>query len=108
MDTCEICQKYSQMIADQGDLNNERSRSFFRKHGVRLTLTTTYNPEANEKIECEHSPIVRALIMSCDGIFEDWSELLPYALWADKTTHSSITRFIPSELMFGQIPIMPT
>jgi hypothetical protein len=95
-------------IADRGDLDNEKSRSFFRKHGVRLTLTTAYNPEANGKIERGHSPIMKALIKSCDGIFEDWPKLLPYALWADRTTHSSITGFMPSELMFGQKPIMPT
>jgi hypothetical protein len=95
-----------QMIADRGDLDNGRSRSFFHKHGVRLTLTSAYNPEANGKIERGHSLIVKALIKSCDEIFEDWSKLLPYALWADRTTHSSIIGFMLFELMFGQKPIM--
>ena len=32
--------------------------------------------------------------------------MLPYALWADQTTHSSVTGYMPAELMFGQKPIM--
>ena len=28
-------------------------------------------------------------------------------LWADRTTHSSVTGYMPAEQMFGQKPIMP-
>ena len=45
------------MIANRGELNFDKAREFFTKHGVRLTLTTAYNPEANGKIERGHSPI---------------------------------------------------
>ena len=31
-----------------------------------------------------------------------------YALWADQTMHSSVTGFMPSELMTGQSSVMPT
>ena len=34
--------------------------------------------------------------------------MLPYALWADRTMQSSVTGFMPAELMYGQKPIMPT
>ena len=30
-----------------------------------------------------------------------------YALWADRTTHSSVTGYMPAELILGQKPIMP-
>ena len=33
--------------------------------------------------------------------------MLPYALWADRTTHSTVTGYMPFELMYGQKPIMP-
>ena len=32
----------------------------------------------------------------------------PYALWVDRTTHSSVTGYMPAELMTGQAPVMPT
>ena len=31
----------------------------------------------------------------------------PEALWADRTTHSLVTMFMPAELMLGQVPVMP-
>ena len=40
-----------QVIANRGELDSDKVRGLFAKHGVRLTLTTTYNPEANGKIE---------------------------------------------------------
>ena len=33
--------------------------------------------------------------------------MLPHALWADRTTHSSVTGFMQAELMTGQAPVMP-
>ena len=54
------------------------------------------------------SPIVKALAKACDGRVKDWPQMLPYALWADRTTHSSVTGYMPAELMTGQAPIMPT
>jgi hypothetical protein len=63
----------------------------------------TYNLEANGKIERGHSPIVKGLVKACDGKVKNWP---PYALWADRSTHSSVIGYMPSELMMGQKPIM--
>ena len=48
-----------QVIADRGEFDFDRAREFFTKHGVWLTLTTTYNPEA--------------LAKACDGRVKNWS-----------------------------------
>jgi hypothetical protein len=61
-----------QVIADLGELDSDNAREFFAKHGVRLTLTTAYNPEANRKIERGHSLIVKALTKACDRKVKDW------------------------------------
>ena len=97
-----------QVIADRGELDSNKARGFFTKHGVRLTLTTAHNPEANGKIERGHSPIVKALAKACVERVKDWPQMLPYALWAYRTTHSFVTGYMPAELMTGQAPIMPT
>ena len=60
------------MIADWGELDSDKARGFFAKHGVWLTLTKAYNPEANGKIERGHNPIVKALAKACDGRVKDW------------------------------------
>ena len=80
---------------------------FFQNLGIKLSLTTSYNPEANGKVERGHSSIVQASAKACEGKPTDWPRLLPFALWADITAHSLVTGFMPAELTHGQKPIMP-
>ena len=95
------------MRADRGELNATEATEFFKRYGVQLKLTTAYNPEANGKIERGHPPIIHALVKACNGKPKLWPKLLPFALWADRTTHSSVTGYMPVELMYGQKPMMP-
>ena len=94
------------IIADRGELDAQEIEELFDRLGVKLSLTTAYNPEANKKLEHGHGPIVKALVRACGGQVGNWSRLLPYKLWADRTMHSSVTEFMPAELMYGQKPIM--
>jgi hypothetical protein len=95
------------MRADRGELNAEEAREFFLRYGIHLRLTTAMNPQANGKSERGHPPIIQALVKACHGNHMDWPRLLPFALWADRTTHSSVTGYMPYELMLGQKPLMP-
>ena len=73
-----------------------------------MTLPTSYNSEANGKIEQGHSPIVKAIAKACHGKVKNWSQMLPYAIWADRTMHSSVTGYMPTELMTRKTSVMPT
>ena len=95
-------------MADCGELDVQETEELFDRLGVKLSLTTAYNPEANGKVERGHRPIVKALVRACGGQVGNWPWLLPYALWADRTTHSSVTGFMPAEPMYGQKSIMLT
>jgi hypothetical protein len=95
------------MRADRGELDAAEAKEFFKRYGVQLKLTTAYNPEANGKIERGHPPIIHALVKACRGRPKMWPKLLPFALWADRTTHSTVTGYMPVELMHGQKPMMP-
>jgi hypothetical protein len=55
------------MRANRGELDVVESRRFFERHGVRLRLTTAYNPEANDKSERGHPPIINMLVKTCKG-----------------------------------------
>ena len=96
------------ITADRGELDADEAREFFSRLGIKLALTTAYNPEGNGKSERGHQPIVKALAKACDGRNRDWPRLLPFALWADRTTHSATTGYMLAELMYGQKPVMPT
>ena len=39
------------IVADRGELDAEDAEELFDRLGVKLSLTTAYNPEANGKIE---------------------------------------------------------
>ncbi len=95
------------MRADRGELDAIEATEFFNRYGVQLRLPTAYNPEANGKIERGHPPIIQALVKACNGKPNIWPRLLPFAMWADRTTHSSVTGYMPVELIHGQKPIMP-
>ena len=71
------------IVADQGELDTEEAEELFGRLGVKLSLTTAYNLEANGKIERGHGPIVKAIVRACDGQVSNWPRLLPYALWVD-------------------------
>ena len=88
------------IVADRGELDAQEAEELFDRLGVKLSLTTAYNPEANGKVERGHRPIMKALVRACGGQVKNWPRLLPYALWADQTTHNSVTRYMPIELMF--------
>ena len=93
-------------MVDRGELDKEEAEQLFGRLGVKLSLTTAYNPEANGKIERGHHPIVKAIVRTCEGRVSDWLRLFPYAFWANRTTHSSVTGYMPAKRMFGQKTIM--
>ena len=90
------------IVVDCGVLDAQEVEELFHRLGVQLSFTTVYTPVANGKVECGHEQIVKPLVRACDRRIENWPRLLPYALWADQTTHSLVTGYMPVELMFGQ------
>jgi hypothetical protein len=93
-------------VADRGELDAKEAREFFSRMVVKLSLPMAYNPTANRKVERGHGPIVKALVKACHGKIGEWPRLLPFALWADRTTHSTVMGYMPAELIFEQKPIM--
>ena len=81
-------------MADHGELDAREAEELFGRLGVKLSLTMAYNLEANGKVECGHGKMVKALVRACEGQVGNWLRLLPYALWADRTMHSSVVGFI--------------
>ena len=64
-------------------MDDMEAQDFFNKVGIRLSLTTAYNPEADGKIERGawakgHGPIVKDLAKVCKGRVSDWPKILPY------------------------------
>ena len=60
------------IVIDQGELDAREAEELFRRLGVKLSLTTAYNPEANGKVERGYGPIVKALVRACEGQVGNW------------------------------------
>jgi hypothetical protein len=98
---------FTQMRADNIELNNKEAIGFFKQHKIKLKLISSYNPEGNGKIKGGHPPIVQDLAKACDGNFEWWAHVLPLTLLADWMTWCSTTGYAPAELMMGHLPKIP-
>jgi hypothetical protein len=60
----EVVCRYScvgKIVANRGELDEQEAEELFDRLGVKLSLTTAYNPEANRKVERGHGPILKAL-----------------------------------------------
>ena len=53
------------IVADHGELDVQEAEELFDRLGVKLSLTTAYNPEANGTVEHRNGPIVKALVRAC-------------------------------------------
>ena len=53
------------ITADRGELDVREAKEFFLRMGIKLGLTTTYNPKGNGKSERGHLPIAKALAKAC-------------------------------------------
>ena len=62
------------------------------------------------------SRVTRGVLLLLQSLFpkrkphitDNWSKVFPYALWPDRTTHSSVRGYMPIELMTRQTPVTPT
>ncbi|KAL3676471.1 hypothetical protein R1sor_026419 [Riccia sorocarpa] len=103
------------MRADRGDLDTGEAREFFQRYGVKLKLTSAYNPEGIGKSERGHPPIVNALVKACDGqkpIMPVENEVPTWAMlpWEDGLdreallAHSTVRKF--SRRWFGPYVVL--
>ena len=55
------------IVDDRGELDALEIEELFDRLGVKISLTTTYNPEASRKVGRGHGPIVKAIVRACNG-----------------------------------------
>ena len=78
-----ICQYecIGKIVADYEELDAQEAEELLNGLGVKLSLSATYNPDANGKVERGHGPIVKTIVHACDGLVGNWRRLLPYTQW---------------------------
>jgi hypothetical protein len=76
-------------------------------YGIPQVYISAYNPEGNAMVERGHAPIKEALFKMMRSLGGDWVSLLPFVLWADRTTAKRTTGYTPHYLLYGAESVLP-
>lgn len=96
-----------QVTTDNGSEFMGAFRECLVRYGIKHILTSSYHPEANGMVERGHGPLKEALFKLMRTRGPNWVNLLPFALWADRTTAKRTTRHTPHYMLYGQESILP-
>ncbi|KAI1306497.1 Retrovirus-related Pol polyprotein from transposon [Halotydeus destructor] len=96
----------SRILSDRGtQFTSTEYRELMEKLIVRVTHTSGYRPWCNgalEKVQGTLKSIIKFYVDRSPG---EWSEWLPYAVWAYNTRVHSVTGYSPYYLLFGVQPM---
>ncbi|RVW29098.1 Retrovirus-related Pol polyprotein from transposon 17.6 [Vitis vinifera] len=100
--------------ASYARLTSARVASFIRSHiicrygeyGIRHHRSSAYRPQTNGAVEAANKNIKRILRKMVETS-RDWSEKLPFALWAYRTSFRTSTGATPYSLVYGMEAVLP-
>jgi hypothetical protein len=95
-----------QLLTDRGSVFTSREFSIFLEElGIQLLLTSSYRPQSNGTIERAHGTLKRMLTTCLESeISREWDKLLPWVLFAYRSSTHSSTGYTPFFLMYGREP----
>ena len=77
-----------------------------QRYSIRHHSSCAYRPRTNGTVEAANKNIkriLRRMVETC----RDWSEKLPFALWAYRTSFRTSTRATPYSLVYGMETVLP-
>ncbi|GLT87856.1 hypothetical protein SLE2022_059130 [Rubroshorea leprosula] len=106
----EIICRYGQpeaIITDNAsNLNNDMMTALCKQFKIKHLNSSPYRPKMNGAVEAANKNIKKILarmIVTC----RDWHEMLPYALYAYKTSVRTSTGATPYSLVYGMEAVLP-
>ena len=77
-----------------------------QEYGIQHHRSSAYRPQTNGAVEAANKNIKRILRKMVETS-RDWSEKLPFALWAYRTSFRTSTRATPYSLVYGMEAVLP-
>ena len=77
-----------------------------QEYGIQHHRSSTYRPHTNGAVEAANKNIKRILRKMVETS-RDWSEKLPFALWAYRTSFRTSTGATPYSLVYGMEVVLP-
>ena len=95
-----ICDNGSQFIG-------HKTTSFCDAWKIDVYFSSPSYPQANGQVESSNKIIMNNIKKKLESKKGKWAELLPFVLWADRTTSKNATGQTPFSLVFGCEVILP-
>ena len=80
--------------------------TLLQKYAIRHHRSSAYRPQTNGVVEAANKNIERILRKMVETS-RDWSEKLPFALWAYRTSFRTSTGVTPYSLVYGMEAVLP-
>ena len=89
-----------ELISDRGAHFRAEVETLLQKYGIQYHRSSAYRPQTNGAVETANNNIKRIMRKMVET-FQDWSEKLPFALWAYRTSFFTFTGATPNFLVYG-------
>ena len=94
------------MISDIGVHFRGEVDTLVQEYGIQHHISSAYRPQTNEVVEAANKNIKRILRKMVETS-RDWSEKLPFALWAYRTSFHTSIGATPYSLVYGMEAMLP-
>ena len=95
-----------ELISDIGVHFRTEVDTLVQPYNIRHHRSSAYRPQTNEVVEATNKNINRILRRMVETSW-DWSEKLPFALWAYQTSFRTSTGATPYSLVYGMEAVLP-
>ena len=95
-----------ELISDRGVHFRGEVDTLLQRYGVQHHRSSAYRPQTNGAVEAANKNIKRILRKMIETS-RDWSEKLPFALWAYRTSFRTSTEVTPYSLVYGMEAVLP-
>ncbi|WJZ92663.1 hypothetical protein VitviT2T_011647 [Vitis vinifera] len=95
-----------ELISDRGVHFRAEVNTLVQRYNIRHHRSTAYRPQTNGAIEAANKNIKRILRKMVETS-QDWSEKLPFALWAYRTSFRTSTGATPYSLVYDMEAVLP-
>ncbi|RVW91409.1 Gag-Pol polyprotein [Vitis vinifera] len=94
-----------ELISDRGVHFRAEVDTLVQRYSIRHHRSSAYRPQTNGAVEAANKNIKRILRRMVETS-RDWSEKLPFALWAYRTFFRTSTRATPYSLVYGMETVL--
>ncbi|RVW92946.1 hypothetical protein CK203_032767 [Vitis vinifera] len=95
-----------ELISDRGVHFRAEVDTLVQRYSIRHHRSSAYRPQTNGAVEAANKNIKRILRRMVETS-RDWSEKLPFALWAYQTSFRTSTGATPYSLVYGMEAMLP-